>query len=59
LAVWLRSSVRAARRLGAGDRIGTLTVWGADAERVCVLEANAVEVPDDVDPAQILSLVFT
>jgi len=24
-----------------------------------VLEANAVEVPDDVDPAQILSLVFT
>jgi hypothetical protein len=34
-------------------------VWGADAERVCVLEANAVEVPDDVDPAQILSLVFT
>lgn len=46
-------------RLSVGDRIGTLTVWGADAERVCVLEANAVEVPGDVDPAEILSLVFT
>ena len=34
-------------------------MWGADAERVCVLEANAVEVPEDIDPAQILSLVFT
>jgi NADPH2:quinone reductase len=46
-------------RLRVGDRIGTLTVWGADAERVCVLEANAVEVPDDRDPGEILSLVFT
>ena len=46
-------------RLRVGDRVGALTVWGADAERVCVLEANAVEVPEDVDPAQILSLVFT
>ena len=46
-------------RLRVGDRIGALTVWGADAERVCVLEANAVEVPEDLDPAQILSLVFT
>ena len=45
-------------RLRAGDRIGALTVWGADAERVCVLEENAVEVPDDIDPAQVLSLVF-
>jgi NADPH:quinone reductase len=34
-------------------------VWGADAERVCVLEANAVAVPDDLDPAQAMSLVFT
>jgi NADPH:quinone reductase len=34
--------------LRVGDRIGALTVWGADAERVCVLEANAVEVPEDV-----------
>jgi NADPH:quinone reductase-like Zn-dependent oxidoreductase len=46
-------------RLRAGDRVGALTVWGADAERVCVLEANAVEVPEDVDPAQVLNLVFT
>jgi NADPH:quinone reductase len=46
-------------RLRVGDRIGTLTVWGADAERVCVLEANAVEVPEDLDPAEVMSLVFT
>jgi NADPH2:quinone reductase len=46
-------------RLRVGDRIGALTVWGADAEYVCVLEADAVEVPEDIDPAQILSLVFT
>jgi len=46
-------------RLREGDRIGALTVWGADAERVCVLEANAVEVPEDLDPAEVVSLVFT
>jgi NADPH:quinone reductase-like Zn-dependent oxidoreductase len=46
-------------RLRVGDRIGTLTVWGADAERVCVLEVNAVEVPEDLDPAEVMSLVFT
>jgi NADPH:quinone reductase len=46
-------------RLRVGDRVGTLTVWGADAERVCVPEANAVEVPDDLDPAEVMSLVFT
>jgi NADPH2:quinone reductase len=46
-------------RLRVGDRIGTLTVWGADAERVCVLEANAVEVPEDRDPAEVMSLLFT
>jgi NADPH:quinone reductase-like Zn-dependent oxidoreductase len=45
--------------LRVGDRIGALTVWGADAERVCVLEANAVEVPEGLDPAEALSLVFT
>src|SRR5262249_37157204 len=49
---------RGCSRLRVGDRIGTLTVWGADAERVCVLEANAVEVPDDLDPAEVLSLLF-
>ena len=46
-------------RLKVGDRIGALTVWGADAERVCVPEAGAVEVPEDLDAAEVLSLVFT
>jgi NADPH2:quinone reductase len=46
-------------RLRPGDRIGALTVWGADADRVCVPEAGAVKVPDDLDPAEVLSLVFT
>jgi NADPH:quinone reductase len=45
-------------RLRQGDRIGALTVWGADADRVCVPEAGAVEVPKDLDPAEVLSLVF-
>ena len=46
-------------RLRVGDRIGALSVWGADAERVCVPEAGAVEVPEDLDPAEVVSLVFT
>ncbi len=46
-------------RLKVGDRIGALTVWGADADRVCVPEAGAVEVPEDLDPAEVVSLVFT
>jgi NADPH:quinone reductase-like Zn-dependent oxidoreductase len=46
-------------RLDLGDRIASLTVWGADAEHVCVLEENAVEVPDDLDPAEVVSLVLT
>src|SRR5215472_11159072 len=50
---------RGCSRLRVGDRIGTLTVWGADAERVCVLEANAVEVPEDPDPAEVMGLLFT
>src|SRR5262245_22174125 len=45
-------------RLRVGDRVGALTVWGADAERVCVPEKYAVEVPEDLDPAEIVSLVF-
>jgi NADPH2:quinone reductase len=44
--------------LHVGDRVGSLTVWGADAERVCVREAYAVEVPEDLDPAEVVSLVF-
>jgi NADPH:quinone reductase-like Zn-dependent oxidoreductase len=39
--------------------VAALTVWGADAERVCVPEANAVEVPEDLDPAEVVSLVLT
>jgi NADPH2:quinone reductase len=46
-------------RLQEGDRVGALTVWGADADRVCVPEASAVEVPEDLDPAEVLCLVFT
>src|SRR5262245_61973588 len=46
-------------RLHVGDRIASLTVWGAYAQRVCVLEANAVEVPEDLDPAEVVSLVLT
>src|SRR5215216_2252936 len=42
-------------RLREGDRVGALTVWGADAEHVCVPEAYAVEVPEDLDPAEVAS----
>ncbi len=45
-------------RLQVGDRVGALTVWGANAELVCVPEAYAVEVPEDLDPAEVVSLVF-
>ncbi|MGY3319671.1 medium chain dehydrogenase/reductase family protein [Arthrobacter sp. TE12232] len=45
-------------RIRVGDRIGALTVWGANAEKVCVPEVYAVEVPEDLDPAEVVSLVF-
>jgi NADPH:quinone reductase-like Zn-dependent oxidoreductase len=45
-------------RLRKGDRVGALTVWGADAESVCVPEAYAVKVPEDLDPAEVVCLVF-
>jgi NADPH2:quinone reductase len=45
-------------RVRVGDRIGALTVWGANAELVCVPEVYAVEVPEDLDPAEVVSLVF-
>ena len=45
-------------RLRVGDRVGALTVWGADADRVCVPESGAVEVPEDLDPGEVLSLLF-
>jgi NADPH2:quinone reductase len=44
--------------LRVGDRIGALTVWSANAERVCVPEKYAVDVPEDLDPAEVVSLVF-
>ena len=45
-------------RLREGDRVAALTVWGADAEHVCVPENYAVEVPDALDPAEVVSLVL-
>ena len=45
-------------RLHVGDRIGALTVWGADAETVCVPEHDVVDVPEDLDPAEVVSLLF-
>jgi NADPH:quinone reductase-like Zn-dependent oxidoreductase len=45
-------------RLRTGDRVAALTVWGAYAERVCVPEANAVEVPEGLDAAEVVSLVL-
>src|SRR5437763_28732 len=45
-------------RLRVGDRVAALTVWGADAERVCVPEKYAVEVPEELDPAEVVSLVL-
>jgi NADPH:quinone reductase len=45
-------------RLREGDRVAALTVWGAYAERVCVPEVNAVEIPSELDPAEVVSLVL-
>jgi NADPH:quinone reductase-like Zn-dependent oxidoreductase len=46
-------------RLRPGVRVAALTAYGAYAEQVCVPEAEAVEVPDELDPAQVVSLVLT
>jgi NADPH:quinone reductase len=46
-------------RLQVGDRIAALTAYGAYAEYVCVPEAEAVEVPRDLDPAEVVGLVLT
>jgi hypothetical protein len=40
-------------RLAVGDRVGALTVWGADAETVCVPEAGTVDVPEDSPAAPV------
>jgi NADPH2:quinone reductase len=45
-------------RLTEGNRVGVLMVWGADAEHVCVPEKYTVEVPEDLDPAEVVSLIF-
>jgi len=45
-------------RLRVGQHIAALTVWGAYAECVCILETDAVEVPEDLDPAVVVSLVL-
>jgi NADPH2:quinone reductase len=45
-------------RLRVGQRVAALTVWGAYAERVCVREVDAVEVPAELDPAEVVSLVL-
>lgn len=44
--------------LRPGDRVAALTVWGGYAERVCVPEPHAVPVAADLDPAEVVSLVF-
>src|SRR5947207_920723 len=49
---------RGCSRLQVGERVGALTVWGADAETVCVPEKFAVTVPEDLDPAEVVSLIF-
>jgi NADPH:quinone reductase len=44
--------------LREGDRVAALTVWGAYAECVCVPKVNAVEIPGELDPAEVVSLVL-
>lgn len=41
-----------------GDHVAALVVWGGYAEMVCVKESLAIKVPDDVDPAVLVSLIF-
>src|SRR5215217_1899058 len=44
--------------LREGSRVAALTVWGAYAEHVCVSEVKAVEIPGELDPAEVVSLVL-
>jgi NADPH:quinone reductase len=46
-------------RLRPGVRVAALTGYGAYAQRVCLPEAEPVEVPDELDPAEVVSLVLT
>ncbi|EUA14897.1 alcohol dehydrogenase GroES-like domain protein [Mycobacterium kansasii 732] len=41
-----------------GDRVAALVVRGGYAEIVCVAESLAIKVPDDVDPAVLVSVIF-
>jgi NADPH2:quinone reductase len=41
-----------------GDHVAALMVWGGNADVVCVPETVAVPVPDDIDPAVLVSLIF-
>ena len=49
----------ACSRLHVGDRVAALTAYGGYAEYVCVPEAEAVEVPEELDPAEVVGLVLT
>lgn len=44
--------------LQLGDRVAALVIWGGYAEMVCVKEPLAIKVPDDVDPAVLVSVIF-
>jgi len=44
--------------VSVGDRVAALLVWGGYAETVCVAESLVIAVPDDVDPAALVSLLF-
>ncbi|MCE3555147.1 medium chain dehydrogenase/reductase family protein [Pseudonocardia sp. RS11V-5] len=45
-------------QLREGDRVAALTVWGAYAELICLREMDAVEVPGELDPAEVVGLVL-
>lgn len=42
----------------AGDRVAALLVWGGYAEFICIAESLVVKVPDDIDPAVLVSVIF-
>lgn len=44
--------------LSEGDRVAALTVWGGYAEQVCVPGELAVPVPDDLDAALLVIIIF-
>ncbi len=44
--------------LTPGDRVAALLVYGGYTERVCIPERKAVKIPADLDPADVVNLVF-